>query len=207
MSDEITNLPECGGVAFADVYSKTGVRISVTGRGATTADAIDQLMAGIAYGVEKYHFVTDPTKIERPKPAEVLEDVQVNGRKRQTKPAPAPAVVADGPPGEADSRGNVPGEGGSIEVSKIAITPVQGGKAKLAFYPFLGNGNPGRYPDVYETRTVADWSSITNWDPDTFATAGEFMFNEGELTLTYEVASNQTSKGNYYLNFRELAFS
>jgi hypothetical protein len=55
------NLPEAGGVAFATIYSKSGVPISVTAHAATLKDAIRELLEAISWATKEYGMT-----VERP---------------------------------------------------------------------------------------------------------------------------------------------
>lgn len=223
MSAEGCLLPEAGGVAFADLWRPDGIKISVTCRSTSGPEALDDIMATIDYGLEVHKLTQAPPQAmaqraqpaapkavpvqsgppEPPAPPELTTTAPVKNGAAKAAP-----VQATAPVGEADGRGNVPGQRGIEELAAIEITPVAGGKVKLAFFPRLGNGATGRYASLYETIALDKWSAALGVDegadlisPPEPLVAQRFDFQPG-VWFMYEVSPNQSSKGNYYLNYR-----
>ena len=91
----MSELNEAGGVAFTDVYTPEGHRVSITARATTINDAIDQLVAGIKHA-EKWHLYAS-RKIQAvkqpatpPTPKVVPTNPQPKTQKVQQAPPPSP---------------------------------------------------------------------------------------------------------------------
>lgn len=225
-------LPEAGGVAYADLWSPEGFKVCITARGANAMEALDDLITTTRYGMVTYQLSPAPVQAmaqraqqTAPKPAQetgvpsgppeppeppappeltTTPPAKANGAPVTRVAAPAPSA----PAGVADGRGNVPGQRDVEELAAIEITPVAGGKVKLAFFPRLGNGSTGRYASLYETISMDKWSAALGVDegtdlisPPEPLVAQRFEFQPG-VWFMYEVSPNQSSKGNYYLNYR-----
>jgi hypothetical protein len=87
-------LPEAGGVCFTDLWSQTGARISITARGVTAMEAIDNLVASVRYSMEVYKMTVAPpgamvTKSAAPPPQQTADapPEKANGAPDKTAPA------------------------------------------------------------------------------------------------------------------------
>lgn len=95
-------LPEAGGIAFTDLWSKTGAKISLTARATTPMEALDDLVAAVRYGMDVYQMTPAPPQAmaQRTQPTAPEPTPQANG-------APAPVVKSatqtpEGPVGGAE---------------------------------------------------------------------------------------------------------
>jgi hypothetical protein len=80
-------LPEAGGVAFATIYSQSGLPINVTAHAATLKDAIRELVGAISWAMEEYGMT-----VERPmQPAASGGNEEIPGQLASRHPAVPPS--------------------------------------------------------------------------------------------------------------------
>lgn len=146
------NEAQPGAWVIVRVFSKTGTPIDVKASGANTAQAIEDLYKGIAYGMETFGWTTE--QANAPKPAT-----------QDTNPAPQ----------KANGNGAVSDTGtNTLEVVRVEVTPKPDGKAELKLY---GEGH--KFPDLYHNSTIANLITALSttgykWNEEQFHYAGEF---------------------------------
>jgi len=196
--------------AEAYLYTAGGIQIIVTGTGATASEAVKDLLAAQRNHKLRYHNGTPPKPIIIPpetfhQPGTDPEDAN-NPYPKATPPlglhtAPVPATAPGDP--KPDKRGNSPGEKKAEKIGAIEITPLADDKTKIAFFPFMRNGKAGRYPLLLETKDSAEWGVILSEPLPglNLAVAGKY---DCRLKVQYEIGSNKTKNGYYYLNYRQM---
>lgn len=116
---------------ITDVFSKTGVRITIKASGGSLNAAIDNLYEGMKHGIATHAWTTEqagaPKKVDAP-------------ISQTTSPAP---VTAPASKAVVDTGIN------TLEVVKLEVTPKPDNKVELKLY---GAGH--KYPDLYHNGAV-----------------------------------------------------
>ena len=190
MTDEKV-LPEAGGIAWTEIWGKKteddvthDVKINLTSRAATPAEALDQLFEALLMAKEKYHMNPfQPTKAAPGQSAPVQNSAAPVVNPAPVSPTTAPAAS-----------GTTPETNGVFNVVKMTVTPRADGKVKLDFY----EANH-KYPDIYSVKTpeaqVAMLANTGEWTPAHFAQVATYEVN---YKVQWRNSENKTSKGNFY---------
>jgi len=198
---EMLNLPpigEAGGIAFTTLYGHNSLpdgtaqtfQISVTGRGFTASQALENLMGSIR--LAKYYklSVYPPQLPAAPKPKTDAAPA-VPG---QFTKAPAPVPTAKQPAAVGQNAPSA--QGGTILVNKISVTPRTDGKVKIDFW------SAGRkYADISLVamidQVLSELHPVASFPVEAMEKAGEYALN---CKVDWVPSENLTSKGNPYKN-------
>jgi hypothetical protein len=188
-NDNTPLLPEAGGVAWVDLFGlksddqgvKHLVKISLTQRSSSSAEALEGLLATMRLAGEKYKLA--PYQISTtPAPAPVA----VKPAPATAKPAPAPAVTT--------VDGDI-----VMRVVKIDVLPQPGGKTKVSFYGDTFTKPVDKFPTISSTRAPDQHAAVFSAlgeeynDPDIFEEAVSWTLTCG---LIYRLSEKLDSKGN-----------
>jgi hypothetical protein len=193
MTDEKV-LPEAGGIAWTEIWGQKtvddvthDVKINLTSRAATPAEALDQLFEALLMAKEKYHMNPFQTMKAAPGMASSAPAVA---------PVSAPAVAPASAPVATTTApaASVSETNGVFNVVKMTVTPRADGKVKLDFY----EANH-KYPDIYSVKTpeaqVALLANTGEWTPAHFAQVATY---DVSYKVQWRNSENKTSKGNFY---------
>jgi hypothetical protein len=139
-TNENYQLPEAGGIAFATIYSKTGVPINVTARAITPKDAIKSLMDSIVWAMGEYDMTVEkplPPAAAAPLPTKDVAIVLEEGNKELAKQLAESAVEL--PP----SRKGPDVKYQTIDADIVEVLPQPDGKTTIKFF-----GANDKYPRI-----------------------------------------------------------
>ena len=138
-TNENYQLPEAGGIAFATIYSKTGVPINVTARATTPKEAIKNLMDSIVWAMEEYGMTVEkplPPPAAAPIPPKDVAIALEEGNQELAEQFASEA--AEVPPSK---KGDVLYQ--TIDADVVEVLPQPDGKTTIKFY-----GAGDKYPRV-----------------------------------------------------------
>lgn len=206
------------------ISSPFGVDHQFTFRGRTSADW--PLVMKEVTRIQRYLMVEKPEEqrwfashpqrknavaqtVRQPTTQTVTKEVETVSNQSGLQPVNVEVNDPADPGGDADPRGNVPGQLKVFKVAQLKITPNANGTAKVEFLPFLSDGSVGQYAEVIETRkTPQDWVAefstvLPGWNEQMFMAAAMMPVN-GELECLYKISDNKTKNGYYYKNYIRL---
>ena len=190
----VQSLPEAGGIAWTEIWGQKtvdglthDVKINLTSRAATPAEALDQLFEALLMAKEKYHM--NPFYPTKAAPGMAASTPAVAAAPAANSPAnPAPVATTTAPAGTAEVTNGV------FNIVKMTVTPRADGKVKLDFY----EANH-KYPDIYSVKTpeaqVTMLANTGEWTPAHFAQVATY---EVSYKVQWRNSENKTSKGNFY---------
>jgi len=159
---EKNNLPEAGGVAWANVYSRTGVKINLTARAEDTIAALDALFKTIEYAIKEKGCTAflnqQASKAPQPADSPAVIEAQLKPEMPQAKRVVAEAENGEQAPAEEKVR---------FQVEKIAAKMTDSGKNMFKIYgdrwsKFGVTCWPETLANIYETEAS---SSVPNGYP------------------------------------------
>jgi len=167
-------LPEAPVTMWANFYSEKGTKINVTLRGIHVRPVMEQMVSCIKWFGEDFGLTPfEPARTGVPAP---------------TASATTAAPSAPGKPAAAKEVTYEPveGKGGSFTCIQVEVTPVAGGKAKLAFYGNSHTQPVDKYPSIpANTLTIDRWLTILppGWMAEHLAVVTKYSAN---LTVYWE---------------------
>lgn len=172
-------LPEAGGIAWTDVYSKTGSKINLTARATNLIKAATELRQAVQFVTKEFGWLAtppthgNPPPRSEPKPAVVAT---VTPTPVPTPVAPAPAVLpAPATPAPAATPPQTVG-GGTVHATRMDVTPRADGKTKLEFF---ATGH--QYADVSVIRApeqlIELLAAVTSTNVDFFKQPNKYSVN------------------------------
>ena len=168
-----------GAWVITDVFSKTGVRITVKASGTSVIGAINNLYDGLKVGIEEHGWTTEQQgapKATQSQPTTIL--------------TPTPAVMGNAP-ASVDTGLN------TLEVVKVLVTPKPDSKVELQLF---GAGH--QYADLYHNGTVSQVLTALGgtglvWKQEMLTVANEFHVN---FFADWRNSEKMNSKGKPYKN-------
>jgi len=175
-------LPEAGGIAYCEMFTEKGVKINLTGRGHTAAEAADNLVDGIMHAASKYKWVADPAKLSRPAPTQYATPPPPTS---YPAGAPVPAVAAV--------------VSGVMHSNKMESKPRPDGRVDLGF--FDADKPQLKYAEINACQGAADLVKILqgvgSWTPAHFAAAATYPV---DYDIHWVASTNTKKSGEPYKN-------
>lgn len=194
-------LPEAGGIIFGTIYGqKNGAEFSITARGITARDALENLVEGLKYAKQVGFDVVRPgsggRKTSPPPRSNGGNTTSTPPPAAKNSPAPAPASA---PPPTAEeptyTQDQLQGETHETRIVKMEIIPAPNERAKLQLY-----APNHRYPDFYvgpwPIDNLAGLFESKSWGaPEQFTQPWE---GSVDFVVTWEYgAQKKSGKGRY----------